>query len=212
MSQVELSKEQIAENRAAIHGYINRQTRINGGLSKSPVILVPEFEYDEDNGWVPVQSNGVRLTKKDGFGFTRLGMAFLKDNMEAGYLLMNNFNNEQKLIETIDLMGITVGDAIPGKVLVVEESLNPFSLKNPERDLKFAGNTGIVCSAPDENGEVCSIYRRVKLAPVGTPNVLIAHTNSAEIQAFNSAAWEKMNAPVQTPAIKNAGAKLTGKK
>jgi len=46
------------------------------------------------------------------------------------------------------------GLELPGKI-VVHESLRPFNLDNPERDLKIAGETGIICRVDDQ-----PIYRQ----------------------------------------------------
>ena len=46
------------------------------------------------------------------------------------------------------------GSEIPGKIIVVE-SLVPFNELNPDRDLKIAGDTGIICRIDDE-----PIYRQ----------------------------------------------------
>jgi hypothetical protein len=44
------------------------------------------------------------------------------------------------LVET----GFTDGQELKGKIVVVE-SLTPFNTDNPDRDLKIAGDTGVVC-------------------------------------------------------------------
>jgi hypothetical protein len=49
------------------------------------------------------------------------------------------------LIEDLTAMNLYGGQALDGKI-VIEESLTPFNKKNPERDLKIAGETGIVCT------------------------------------------------------------------
>jgi hypothetical protein len=45
-------------------------------------------------------------------------------------------------------MGFYAGQELPGTI-VIEESLTPFNKKAPERDLKIAGETGIVCRVGD---------------------------------------------------------------
>jgi len=44
--------------------------------------------------------------------------------------------------------------ALAGKIVVVE-SLQPFNAENPDRDLKIAGDTGIICTIDDQ-----PIYRQ----------------------------------------------------
>ena len=43
---------------------------------------------------------------------------------------------------------------LPGKIVVVE-SLTPFNPENPDRDLKIAGGTGVICRIDDQ-----PIYRQ----------------------------------------------------
>jgi hypothetical protein len=58
--------------------------------------------------------------------------------------------------------GFYAGQQLDGKI-VVEESLEPFNAKTPERDLKVAGDTGIVCTIGG-----LPIYRRTKFTLDGT--------------------------------------------
>lgn len=182
MEQVKLTAEQVSANRDAIHAYIIAQTKMYGGIAAAPVILLPEFEMDTDGSWFPVESNGVRKTIKEGLGFTRLGQAFLRDNLTAGFVYTNNLADEKGLAEGLELAGITIGSPIPGKTLIVEESLTPFRQVNPEQDIKRFPESNIPCAFKGEhNGIVydtpAPIYRRVKVAAKGTEPKLIAHTN-----------------------------------
>ena len=47
-------------------------------------------------------------------------------------------------VEDMKAMNFYGDKEMPGKILI-KESLLPFNTKNPERDLKIAGDTGIVC-------------------------------------------------------------------
>jgi len=79
----------------------------------------------------------------------------------------------------VDLQALALkgGDTIPGK-LVVKESFIPFSSVNPERHLKYAGNTGVICRVDDQ-----PIYREVfYTADVNTQDSFIVHTNKQEIK------------------------------
>jgi hypothetical protein len=63
--------------------------------------------------------------------------------------------------------------------IVVEESLTPFNAKTPERDLKIAGETGIVCTLGG-----LPIYRRTKVSFTNNAqDTLIKHDNVAELKA-----------------------------
>ena len=82
-------------------------------------------------------------------------------------------------VSTLQESGFYAGQELPGTI-VIEESLSPFNKKNPERDYKVAGDTGIICR---QSG--APIYRRTKYVP--TPNAadgtLIQHDNVEELRA-----------------------------
>ena len=88
--------------------------------------------------------------------------------------------------------GFYAGQQLDGKI-VVEEALEPFNTKTPERDLKIAGETGIVCTIGG-----LPIYRRTMLPFDNTSSdSLIKHDNIDELRAAYEA--QKSNS-----AIKNA--------
>lgn len=82
-------------------------------------------------------------------------------------------------VDTLKDSGFYAGQELPGTI-VIEESLEPFNKKNPERDYKIAGDTGIICRK-----EGAPIYRRTKYVP--TPNAadgtMVEHTNIEELRA-----------------------------
>jgi hypothetical protein len=84
--------------------------------------------------------------------------------------------------ETEDLidMHLTAGDQLSGNI-VIRESLEPFSTRNPEKDYKYAGDTGVVCCLDGQ-----PIYRRAFYDPSGKlTDELIAHNNSEAIKKAN---------------------------
>jgi hypothetical protein len=96
----------------------------------------------------------------------------------------NNFI-ERKTVSTLlqgatsDLtaMGFYAGQELPGSI-VVEESMTPFNKKNPERDLKIAGETGIVCRVGDQ-----PIYRRSTYSTASNAqDILIKHDNVEQLR------------------------------
>ena len=90
--------------------------------------------------------------------------------------------------------GFFAGQQLDGKI-VVEESLEPFNAKTPERDLKVAGDTGVVCTLGG-----FPIYRRTKFTLDGNAqDTLIKHDNVEQLRAAYSNA-SKAN----TSAIQNA--------
>jgi hypothetical protein len=81
------------------------------------------------------------------------------------------------LVEDLANAGFKAGTELPGKIVVVE-SLTPFNQENPERDLKIAGDSGIVCRIEDQ-----PIYRQTFYTPdVNANDELIMHTNTDEIR------------------------------
>jgi hypothetical protein len=80
------------------------------------------------------------------------------------------------------------GQELPGNITIVE-SLEPFNKSNPERDLKIAGETGIICKF-DGN----PIYRKTKYSPAANAvDVTIQHDNVDELrEAYARASATKM--------------------
>ena len=86
------------------------------------------------------------------------------------------------LVSDLTTAGFNSGDTLPGRI-VVRESLEPFNPNNPDRDLKIAGDSGIVCRVDDQ-----PIYRQSFYT--SNPNAedeLIMHTNGDEIRQVQSA-------------------------
>ena len=81
-------------------------------------------------------------------------------------------------IEDLEAMNLYGCQALDGKI-VIEESLEPFNKEMPERDLKIAGETGIICTYAG-----LPIYRRTKFSfDVSSPDILIKHDNGDELRA-----------------------------
>ena len=71
----------------------------------------------------------------------------------------------------------TAGQEIPGRIIVLE-SLVPFNQEEPDRDLKIAGKTGIICRFDDQ-----PIYRQSYFTTnMNSHDELINHTNRDEIR------------------------------
>jgi hypothetical protein len=82
------------------------------------------------------------------------------------------------LLEDLQASGFFAGQQLDGKI-VVEESLEAFNDKTPERDLKVAGETGIVCTFGG-----LPIYRRTKYTlDASATDTLIKHDNVEELRA-----------------------------
>jgi hypothetical protein len=86
--------------------------------------------------------------------------------------------------KTTDLVELkyTKNTELPGKIVVVE-SLTPFNSSDSERDLKIAGDTGVICRVNDQ-----PIYRRTFYTSDSTAeDVYVQHTNSDEIKQVQKA-------------------------
>ena len=107
-------------------------------------------------------------------------------NPEYGYVVLsqkrihfkNEWVNEKELtallkghIDTLKNMNLESYAELPGNI-IVQESVTPFNSNDPERDLKVAGDTGIILCT--EDGE--PIYRKTIYDASGMMNdVLIQH-------------------------------------
>lgn len=101
--------------------------------------------------------------------------------------------------EDLKLFGFKAGQTLEGKI-TIQESLTPFNKKEPARDAKVAGKTGIVCTymgAP--------IYRRHSWDETGTKlDELVEHDNVEMIrEAFQK--LEAAEAGTVTNSIEEKG-------
>jgi hypothetical protein len=96
------------------------------------------------------------------------------------------------LVET----GFSAGQEIPGKIVVIE-SLTPFNSENPERDLKIAGDTGVICRYDDQ-----PIYRQsFYTSNMSANDQFIVHTNSQEIKEVQAAQRSISALTLKTEAV-----------
>lgn len=85
-------------------------------------------------------------------------------------------------VEDLQVLNYSAGQQLVGTI-VVKESLQPFNTENPDRDLKVAGDTGVVCRIDDQ-----PIYRQTFYTT--NPNAfdeLITHDNAEEIRDVQAA-------------------------
>lgn len=83
-------------------------------------------------------------------------------------------------MDDLQNLQLSVNTPLTGKI-IVKESLTPFSNNDPDRDLKIAGETGIICAVDGE-----PIYRKTFfVADATAEDVLIAHTNGEAIREAN---------------------------
>ena len=109
----------------------------------------------------------------------------------------NGFARMKKLSALIpgtveDLLGFgwTAGSEVTGKI-VIKERLTPFNAKDPERDYKIAGASGIVCT---KNG--MPIYRKHFFTFNGNAqDEPVEHDNQDEIKAADAEVKESAIKP-----------------
>lgn len=137
-----------------------------------------------------------------------------KNNPEYGYVRVEqtvNQINDRGWLRTVkrsalikgqikDLVeaGFTEGKQLPGKIVVVE-SFKPFNPENPDRDLKIAGDTGVICRVEDE-----PIYRQTFYTfNENAVDEFIMHTNTNEIREVQLA-----QKTVKELEVKSGGLKI----
>ena len=142
------------------------------------------------------------FVKKDELG----NVIRLSSNPDYGYVLLeqsritikNNWANNKKFttllhgtLEDLKAMDFENVEYLSGNI-VVRESVIPFDSDNPNRNIKIAGDTGIILC--NENGE--PIYRKTVYDPSGTMiDELVPHANGDEIKAVlkeNKKSYEDM--------------------
>jgi len=83
----------------------------------------------------------------------------------------------QAPVAILQEMGYYAGQILDGKI-IIKESLTPFNKKDPSRDLKVAGKSGIPCTA-DGN----PIYRKtVYSQSANAEDITIQHDNTEELR------------------------------
>jgi hypothetical protein len=99
-------------------------------------------------------------------------------------------------IEDLQATGFHAGQVLNGRV-VVQEALLPFNQKNPERDLKIAGDTGILCTLGG-----LPIYRRTVFSfNEGLQDELIKHDNVEELRAAYAATMRSNTSALKQAAV-----------
>jgi len=117
------------------------------------------------------------------YGYVRISQVrtVVDDN---GFLRRKNITALMPaLVTDLQEMHLFSGQALEGKI-IFEESLTPFNTKTPERDLKIAGETGIVCTVGG-----LPIFRRTKFSfDSNASDTSIKHDNVDELRNAYAAA------------------------
>jgi hypothetical protein len=121
-------------------------------------------ENNPEFGYIRVEQNAPVINEKGWLRFSKRS-SLIKGKVED--LLQCNYK---------------AGQEIQGRIVVVE-SLTAFNTENPDRDLKIAGETGVVCTIDDQ-----PIYRQSFFTTnVDAQDELITHDNVAEIREVQEA-------------------------
>lgn len=126
---------------------------------------------DQDGNVIGVSKNN------PDYGYVRVEQQVTQIN-EQGWLRNAKRSALIKgLVRDLIEAGLKEGKELTGKI-VVQESFEPFNPQNPDRDLKFAGDTGILCRVDDQ-----PVYRQTFFTTnLDAQDELIMHTNSDEIR------------------------------
>ena len=122
--------------------------------------------------------NVVITSENPEFSYIRLEQKKLVVNDVTGFMDTKNVTAllHGKTVQQKDL-GLKVGDEMEGKI-ITRESLVPFDKKNPERDIKVAGDTKVVLTV---NGQ--PIYRKsFYTTDMSKSDELIQHDNVEAIR------------------------------
>ena len=141
-------------------------------MGQSKVTVVPD-----ENG------NNIRQSKNPDYGFVRVVQEAASFGGRNGWA---NTSNRSALIkgkmEALEQLGLAKAKKLDGKIVILE-STEPFNPKDPDRDLKIAGSTGIICCTAD--GE--PIYRTTYYDPTGSDvDELVPHANGDAIRDANN--------------------------
>ena len=121
--------------------------------------IINVSENNPEYGSIRVQQEGIIEINDKGFLKQVTRSAFIKGKLED--LVKAGYQN---------------GSIISGKI-IVKESFEPFNPVNPDKNLKIAGDTGVICRVGDQ-----PIYRETFFTQnLNALDELIAHDNKTEI-------------------------------
>jgi hypothetical protein len=128
-------------------------------------------------------ANGAVITQSGNnpeYGYVKVTQ-MISTTDDAGFLRRKSLYALIKgTVEELQECGFYAGQEIGGKI-VIEESTTPFNKNNPERDLKVAGSTGVVCTIEGQ-----PIYRRTRWTEkANAEHVTLQHDNVEELRIAN---------------------------
>lgn len=131
--------------------------------AKAGMVVIPSKNSPE---WGSVRVEQTRAIVENGFAKPRKVSAFIKGKIA-------------------DLQALyTEGQTLPG-IIAIKESFTPANPKNPDKSLKIAGETGVVCRVGSDAIHLNYEYHTNPEHPKAQ-DVFIEHTNGEEIKAANA--------------------------
>ena len=116
------------------------------------------------------------------YGYVRVEQTAVQINDQGWLRNVKRSTLIKGKMEDLMAVGYKNGTEIPGKIVVVE-SLTPFNPVNPDKDLKIAGDTGVICRMDDQ-----PIYRQTfYTSNLNAVDEFIMHNNSDEIKEVQAA-------------------------
>lgn len=110
-------------------------------------------------------------------------IGYIRLEQDSTVILGNWIKNQKRSclifgkITDLQALNFKPGQELDGKI-VVEESFMPFNSRNSEKELKIAGETGVICRVDDQ-----PIYRKTRYSTNSQDqDVLIQHNNTEEIR------------------------------
>lgn len=126
--------------------------------------------------------NVIRQSKNPDYGYVVIRQEKTSINKRGWINTSSRTALIQGTIDDLKKQKFRKNSKLPGSIYVLEQT-EPFSYLMPERSLKYAGDTGIVCISAD--GE--EIHRQTFYDPSGTTeDITIPHVNGAEIRNSKS--------------------------
>jgi hypothetical protein len=128
----------------------------------------------------------VKSKKNEDYGHIRVEQVRMVVDDTTGFAKMKPISALiPGTIKDLKGFGWSEGDEVDGMIRIVEQ-MKPFNKKDPDRDLKIAGKTGIVCQ---KDGE--PIYRKHFFTlNMNLGDTLEAHNNQEEISEAHAALKE----------------------
>lgn len=143
--------------------------------------------------------NVINVSKNPEFGYIRVEQRAPIINQDGWLRISKRSCLIHGKIDDLVEAGYSKDQELPGRI-VVKESFDPFNNVNPDRDIKMAGDTGVICRVDDQ-----PIYRQTfYTTDSNAQDELIAHTNTDEIREVLEAQRQMSNLTSKLAAAQTA--------